>query len=589
MSLEGLVSRASNRIVSLDDPVVIADLQSVLASEAITFVIGSGVSLFPEASVVNGQRVTKALACHLSTGLSDAATLPDYIASAAFEVILQYNDNEKAIRRWLLKLFASEIPKRPNSVHNALASLLAKRPAYVVTTNYDQFIERALRDVGADFSTIILEQEATEAKSTLKYFKIHGCVSDPESLVFKLDQERPLQGWKAQTFKSLTEGRTVVLIGYSGKDFEICPALYEADAKAILWNALPQELENGKFPSENAAHLFSHLPNMLFMSGDMHNIFQIPSVPPAEVNEPLLDEFLAEMTPAGVARWQAAVLDVIGAPRQTMEILEKFWAQFDPEFRLHRLVGVAYRRGKYRTAIRYGFKLALVRSAGKGWSDFALRAGLDAAFKLRNRSNHRLAKLCFWIACAGWKRSHFSLRREYAKILAWFEILDCMRFPYRSRLMRRRMDQAEHMCLHQGDWGLFYLIRDVDEQAGPTTRPRPRKRAPSMPSQLGFRHIGNIPAAIDAAQHTWRKSGAVWLQVESEIKLAYKTELYPEVWKSALAALEIGGWTRAQANSLFRHLWIGLWKCQYTTSYEASVVLKGFLLLRRNRAAAYLA
>ena len=201
MSLDALFRRAGHdRLASLTDAATISYLRDVLEVEDVTFIIGSAVSLFPSSSVVNGQRVTEAIAGQLAEGLPGEEVVRSFIAKAAFEVVLQYNDCDAEARDWLLKLFSSESPRRPNAVHRALATLLAHRPAHVITTNYDRFIERSLDGIAA-FETILSEADAVKVGAEICYFKIHGCVSDPSSLVFKLDQERPLQGWKARTFR----------------------------------------------------------------------------------------------------------------------------------------------------------------------------------------------------------------------------------------------------------------------------------------------------------------------------------------------------------------------------------------------------
>lgn len=582
MSLDDLFVKADRRAISLFDPGVVEVLEAVLSTEDVTFIIGSAVSLFPPASVVNGQRVTQEIAERLSNGLPKQDILRRYIAKAAFEVILQYNDNDAAIRSWLLKLFSSKDPKKPNSMHVALAESLARKPAYVVTTNYDCFIERALEEAIVPFDKIINSVDAASAHSAIRYFKIHGCTSDPSSLVYKLDQERPLQGWKAQTFRALIGGRVVIVIGYSGKDFEICPALMENKPKAILWNALELNIDQKGFPSENAEHLYKNVSNMLFMTGDMHDIFRKPRQRPSNVNEEILRELFDAMTPVSVAKWRAAVLDVIGAPRQVKSILKESGRSFDDGSRHERLGSVAYGRGKYATAIYHGIRRACVRSRGEGWPGFALRAGLDAAFKLRNRGNRRMAKLAYNIASVGWRRSGFALRREYAMNMAWFEILDLYRFARKADRLRKRIEQMESISLQQGFWGSYYLVRDVAEEIRYDVQPRTRKQPPIMPSQLGFKHIGNIPGQTDAFMRGLR-TGASWSRVEEEIDLAVATGLHPERWKCALAALEAGGWSMWQDLRLVGHLFGGLRRCQYTVPSTIKIVWKTARLLWVNR------
>ncbi|MES5482104.1 SIR2 family protein [Bradyrhizobium sp. INPA03-11B] len=438
--MDGLFNRAIDRVVSLSDEAVVSELIEALHSEDVTLIVGSAVSLFPPASVVNGQYVTQAIAKHLSRGLPREDVLRKFISKTAFEVILQYNGNDAAIRKWLVQMFASAPPRAPNSIHRAIAAYLAAKPGHVVTTNYDRFIEQALEATGVRFETIISEDRAKSACSDVRYFKIHGCTSDPVSLVFRLDQERPLENWKATTFRSLTEGRTVLVIGYSGKDFEICQALLQNNPKALLWNAYELDVGERRFPSENSQDLLEHRPNMLFIKGDMYDIFEVDPLPRSKVDE------RRTASRDGVPRsWTRSVrLIKQKSCSRTAGVASIARAGLNVSR------GIAYRQRKYRTAIYHGVRLAAARSRGGTRHNFALRAGLDAAFKLRNRGNHCLAKLAFGIAAKGSRRSSFVLHREYAMNMAWFQILDLLRFTGVEERLQRLVAQMEFISLHQG-------------------------------------------------------------------------------------------------------------------------------------------
>src|SRR5581483_3293431 len=79
-----------------------------------------------------------------------------------------------------------------------------------------------------------------EIRRRLVYFKIHGSLEPSPSkydgsVIFSLRHETILPDWKRQLLRQLLDGRQLVVLGYSGSDFEICPELQKAGASRILW------------------------------------------------------------------------------------------------------------------------------------------------------------------------------------------------------------------------------------------------------------------------------------------------------------------------------------------------------------------
>lgn len=76
-------------------------------------------------------------------------------------------------------------PKADKSMMAALAEEIVSikniRPHAIITTNYDQFLETAF----PEYQPVIGQQIIQGANLSVgEIFKIHGCVSDPNSLVF---------------------------------------------------------------------------------------------------------------------------------------------------------------------------------------------------------------------------------------------------------------------------------------------------------------------------------------------------------------------------------------------------------------------
>jgi hypothetical protein len=53
--------------------------------------------------------------------------------------------------------------------------------------------------------------------------------------VFRLSQEGALPSWKRELLGQLVDGRDVVVMGYSGLDFDICPVLFGLGYRRIFW------------------------------------------------------------------------------------------------------------------------------------------------------------------------------------------------------------------------------------------------------------------------------------------------------------------------------------------------------------------
>lgn len=102
------------------------------------------------------------------------------------------------------------------------------------------------------------------------YMKIHGSTDDPsgESLVFRLQQEGVLKPWKRQAFRQAIQGKDLLIIGYSGSDFDICPEIPLAKPEHIIWNV--RTAEEDRIPSNAIA--VSKRVDTTFVAADMRDL-----------------------------------------------------------------------------------------------------------------------------------------------------------------------------------------------------------------------------------------------------------------------------------------------------------------------------
>src|SRR5207244_716893 len=96
---------------------------------------------------------------------------------------------------------------------------------------------------------IVTESEAQNIRSLqAAIFKIHGCVEhdqhrkpgEDRTMIYTLGREGELPPWKRRILYRLVAGRRLLVCGYSGRDFEICPELARLNAD-IVWNIRKSE------------------------------------------------------------------------------------------------------------------------------------------------------------------------------------------------------------------------------------------------------------------------------------------------------------------------------------------------------------
>ncbi len=111
---------------------------------------------------------------------------------------------------------------KPNNNHRVLAALADRGIADVVTTNFDELIEREISNDG-------------------QIRKLHGTVSSPDGMAIRLNQVG--RGLIDRKFKkmisSLVDGRSVCFVGYAARDPDIFPVLSALHFRQILWIARP--------------------------------------------------------------------------------------------------------------------------------------------------------------------------------------------------------------------------------------------------------------------------------------------------------------------------------------------------------------
>lgn len=137
----------------------------------------------------------------------------------------------------------SNMEARPNGYHQWLAGML-KRGANVITPNFDLMIESALAEARPDIRILqsdhecreFLEESLQPSSGVLQ--KIHGSVTGKMEARFPSLIATRAKGPRYAAATRLMQGRTLVIVGYSGSDdYDIVPLLEARiqDGQSMIW------------------------------------------------------------------------------------------------------------------------------------------------------------------------------------------------------------------------------------------------------------------------------------------------------------------------------------------------------------------
>ena len=159
-----------------------------------------------------------------------------------FEALMQCYQDRGEIRSELQHLYGGWAHNR---IHEALVNALAmRRIQSIITTNYDLGLDHCLRP--EQRIATVYDQSTFETYRLLHssgyapYYKIHGTALEQceRSIICDLGSEKRLTGWRFELLQECLQERTLIVVGYSGRDFDICPDLSWRTAQAeTVWFA----------------------------------------------------------------------------------------------------------------------------------------------------------------------------------------------------------------------------------------------------------------------------------------------------------------------------------------------------------------
>src|SRR5882724_4137776 len=368
-------------------------------STSLSLLVGSGISLWEPSNLPTGQQFAGALLAALFWDEMDREIL-NLASKVPFENIMDLCPTDGKLEELVRQLYDVY---RPNGVHATLARALAD--GYIksiVTTNYDGCLDKALSDqfecpIGRQFGSVrrVVNRDDIEREGTPTgccYFKIHGSTDDrtPGSLVFRLRDEGALPHWKRELLLSLWRGRALVIVGYSGFDFEISPEIPLIRPAHVTWNVLKT---CGMSP--NARRVMDTVKGTV-VEGDMRSLldkmFSRPgkqSAPPSgqrvpqtlNSTKPNLNElFVATFAEHERILWRARLLNHLGASTLAGAACERLLTRkdIDKVELLTQLAQAAFHGGRHGDSARTFERAARLTDATDEKSCSLLLAASDA-------------------------------------------------------------------------------------------------------------------------------------------------------------------------------------------------------------------
>lgn len=561
--------------------------------QGFVMLVGSAVSEWKDSNLPTGKSMTEALAELLSDGLVSKETVKLWIAAAAFEHIMEGCPNHEALGANLVQLFSA---KSPNPLHIAIADLVRDRIIeHIITTNYDADLETACSiqcTATQPPAVIVTESEARNFKPLRSaIFKIHGCVEHDQlpanqssTMVYALRAEGELVEWKRQVLYRLAAGRRLLVCGYSGRDFEICPELSRLQDH-IVWNTWNPQT-GGDDLTPNARRVLSDT-NGVALVGDMRKVlaqlqqansdYEAEPIP-AERSTSLSTEVIAaicqNLTDWELQLWRVRTFVAIGAATEGIQLAKSMLLNTlgDSTRRFDALLNLGrsqFHAGKYKQAIQT-YKQAVALGEQERQRQWIMQSRSDLFEALRCHGNwwqarKELAKL----QAASTSNEFWAIAFRSVLLLRYlYQLAKAIRiFPGKVQQLRNKCKNlltvvVQHakneqwLELQQAElWADRMDIRFAELYNGPLN---------PLPSKDGYKQLGYlIPQSMALRDDLVRKQGDTEENVGKLVDALAEAGALAELWKLVRAGSRFKKRnliTKEQRRIGFR-AW---WACEYT-------------------------
>ncbi|HJT71552.1 MAG TPA: SIR2 family protein [Terriglobales bacterium] len=510
----------------------------------IVYLVGSYVSIFPPTNLPPGWQISQALWQKILRK-SDSTFLGRDLDDIPFEAITQCYPQRNTIRSIIHKMFCEE---QPNNIHRCLfSSLKTGMASSLITTNYDlAFDSLAERDpeCATIFDQITFDRycqaRSPAGASSYVYFKIHGTAAPgaEQTIVCDLEAEGWPAQWKRDLLFEITKDRSLIVLGYSGRDFDICPELanYTQQARTIWLHSPHGALQ------ANARRVLTRKGGIVVV-GDLIDFLRR-----------LVDPYLVVPTPAPKAvrldgfdlacmnDWRLNLLNWIACSKLLFESFPDLADK--PELR-RALYGHC---GRYRDAIdelaaelnaktfsateklERTIQLASARFIyGQHLRAWAALNRVDKGFLSQPSSSDDLRSLVMETRMVMYMRA--------AQVARIFRLMPVLRHIHRRA--QPLYVQARRILQNLGSWGRLEALQQNAERIGIAT-----PDGLPMPARRGYRSLGLLSMDV-IMKRDWIRSGNWHLNPDKQREA-----------KEYIAKAEQDGWH----HEAWKLNWIMLWR-----------------------------
>lgn len=327
-------------------------------------IAGSGVSLWAPTSLPSGQQFSKGVVDVISSLTRHAPNPPSetevkgLLSLVPFEGLNEAFPDPERLKLLIADLYRS---RSANPIHYALAEL--SRSGFVhslVTTNYDSCLDAAFTTLRVPLARVVRNTDVPKSTGRT-YFKIHGSADSGEedTVIHALRFEGTLEPWKRRLFRECLRERPLLLIGYSGFDFDICPEIAGAQPQRVIWNFFRREDAD---ISPGLQRILRAGLSVTVVIGDMSALLRhqtpVGATQPGRSQVVVSDVFLRSFPSEDLALWTARLANQMGYARLAQSVINIARGStygFHAELEVGHLY---FQLGKYKTSAQLYTRLA---------------------------------------------------------------------------------------------------------------------------------------------------------------------------------------------------------------------------------------
>lgn len=520
--------------------ILLEELRQIMSAKPVVFA-GSYISSYLPTDLPTGQSFSQALYEYIfGESRYDNPFLFDLYGEIPFEALMENCPDKGKALQVLMDLFNTE---QANPVHKLLAEgLKSNEFAALITPNYDLTIDGCLK--GSDCVKVVNEKDASSFKEQCKggaYYKIHGSVEDENSIIYTLSQEGDLQQWQHDLLKDLIEDKVLIFIGYSGRDFDICPLIAFDDLyDRVIW----LHFGNLNTMSPYANYLLNSNSKNLVITGDLCEFLQkiTGKILKAQPGKTGFDLSVFNFSPAQLLQWRVALLDRLAYPILGKPLLRQYEAQFEPDFYNTMLAGFYGHEGSYKKGYQLCSNMAREknRPIGARVQSWISAAGFAATYgnyilawqysrnaekllpllKAENDNALRLTiwrmQLTFLMTRNQWY-TRFKWKKQRLKLLAQAQVI---------------YDKLYDSLIHSGLWTERQVVTHMAERL----KLLPKEKPLSLSADLGYYNLGMPSMDIINIKDMVRSNDPVKVaeglrKIDDSIRKAEMLGVFTEAWK----------------------------------------------------------